>query len=266
LDQVLLITFVVLFGLAVGSFLGAVSYRVPRGLSIVQPPSSCPACRTRLTIADLMPVLSHLRARGRCRHCGAPVPWRYTLIEVMTALGFIGAYSLAWARPLAAAAAGSSPPVTALTSVDWPLFAVGAVLVSLMIVMTVIDLEHMLLPDKINILGAAAGLGFALWGTGPVAPLQALFGALLGFAVIVLIVLLSKGGMGMGDAKFLAMLGTFVGPLGVLYTLFGASLLGAITGGILIWRGRHGRKTPMPFGPFLATAVLGVWTYLILFP
>lgn len=272
MEQVLLLVFIFAFGLAVGSFLGAVSWRVPRGVSVLRPPSACPRCEHRLGPADLVPVLSHLLARGRCRHCGARVPWRYSIIEGLAGLGFVGAYWLAAVRfplDLGAGTSGSIGPGSvaleaALSSVHWPAFIAAATLYSLMLVMTVIDLEHMLLPDKINLVGAAAGLGFAVWGAGVVTPLQAVYGGLLGYAVIFVIVFLSRGGMGMGDAKFLAMIGTFVGPLGVLYTLFGASLLGAVIGGILIWLGKHGRKTPIPFGPFLAIAAVGVWVYLLL--
>lgn len=240
--------FMFLLGLVVGSFLGAVSYRVPRGMSIVSPGSSCPACGTRLTPADLIPVLSHLLSRGRCRHCRAPVPWRYTFIELLTGLSFAGAYALAtgWFR--------AAP--------DWPLLAQGAVFASLMLVMAVIDLEHMLLPNSVNLIGLAAGLVFALAGAGPVTIWPAVYGAALGYGLIFVIVLVSRGGMGMGDAKFLAMIGAFVGPLGVLYTLFGASALGAATGFILIRTGRHEAKKPIPFGPFLAAAAVGVWAWL----
>lgn len=245
MDDVVAMLFVFLIGLAVGSFLGAVTYRLPRRISVVSPPSACPECQQRLTFTDLIPVLSYVRSRGRCRHCGVPVPWRYLAIELATACGFLGANALA-------------------TVAGWPTVAAAAVLLAIMVVMAVIDLEHMLLPDKVNVLGAAAGLGFALTGVGPVSPLEALLGAGVGFGVILLIVVLSRGGMGMGDAKFLAMIGTWVGPFGALYTLFGASAIGAAVGGTLIWLGRHGRKTPMPFGPFLAVATLGVWTYLVL--
>lgn len=248
--EVILILFIFVTGLAVGSFLGAVTYRLPRRISIVRPPSACPACATRLTLPDLIPVLSYWWTRGRCRHCGAPVPWRYAAIELTTACGFAGCYWLASVTDGPAA-------VT-----DWPTFAAAAVLLSLAIVMAVIDLEHMLLPNAVNVIGAAAGLGIAAAGVGPVTLAQAVLGALTGFGVIWLVVVLSRGGMGMGDAKFLAMIGTWVGPLGALYTLFGASAVGAAVGGILIWLGRQGRKTPMPFGPFLAVAALGVWTYL----
>jgi Type II secretory pathway, prepilin signal peptidase PulO and related peptidases len=125
------------------------------------------------------------------------VPWRYTFIELLAGLSFAGAYALAtgWFR--------AAP--------DWPLLAQGAVFASLMLVMAVIDLEHMLLPNSVNLIGLAAGLVFALAGAGPVTIWPAVYGAALGYGLIFVIVLVSRGGMGMGDAKFLAMIGAFVG-------------------------------------------------------
>lgn len=239
--------FVFLLGLFIGSFLGAASYRIPRGISIVWPPSACPACRARLGAADLIPVASYWLLRGRCRHCGAPISKRYVVIELLTGVLFAGVYAAA------TRGFGAAP--------DWAGFGAGASLASLLLLMAVIDLEHMRLPDTVNATGAVIGFGLALLGAGVVTPAHALYGAALGFLVVVVIILASRGGMGLGDAKFLAMIGTFVGPAGVLYTLLGASFLGALVGLALIRIGRLGAKTPIPFGPFLAAAALAVWVY-----
>lgn len=228
-------------GLILGSFLGAVSYRVPRGLSMLKPPSTCPTCGHRLGVADLVPVVSYLLARGRCRHCGRAVSWRYTVIELLTGLGFVVIHAV---------------------SDRWPQFIVGAAFYSLLLVMTVIDLEHMVLPDKINAVGTAAGILFAALAWSEITVWQAVIGAIVGYGVVWFIHLLSRGGMGMGDAKFLAMVGTFMGFPAVLYTLFAASVTGLAIGGLLILMGRHRRGAPLPFGPFLAVGAFIAWVYV----
>jgi prepilin signal peptidase PulO-like enzyme (type II secretory pathway) len=144
-------------------------------------------------------------------------------------------------------------------STDWLSFTVGAVFFSLLAMMFLIDLEHMLLPNAINVAGIAFGLSAAALGWTDLTAREALWGAALGYGVIFVVALASRGGMGMGDAKFLALIGSFVGPLGVLMTLFGASFVGTLVGFSLIRLGRHERRQPMPFGPYLAGAAVIVW-------
>lgn len=241
--------FLCVVGLIVGSFLGAVAYRIPRGLSIVRPPSACPACGRRLGAADLVPVLSHIVSRARCRHCGASVSWRYTVVELLTAGGFVALYAL----------------TVDVYGFGWQPLVVGAFLYAVLLVMAVIDLEHMILPDVINLFAAGVGIVFSLLGWSGVAWSTALFGAALGYGIIFVIHWLTRGGMGLGDAKFLAAIGTFVGPTGVLYTLFAASVLGSIVGGALMIAGRHKPRTRIPFGPFLAAAAFGLWSWHMFF-
>lgn len=231
---------VFVIGLIVGSFLGAVVYRVPRGMSMLSPPSTCPACGHRLGVLDLIPVMSYLMARGRCRHCGRSVSWRYTAIELLTGLGFV---------------------VINACSDGWEPFIVGCVFYSLLLIMAAIDIEHMLLPDKINAIGIVAGLIVALLVRSEITVWRAIMGAAAGYGVVWMIHVLSRGGMGMGDAKFLAMIGTFIGFPDVLQTLFAASVFGLAFGGVLILAGRHRRGAPLPFGPFLAVGALVVWIY-----
>jgi prepilin signal peptidase PulO-like enzyme (type II secretory pathway) len=144
-------------------------------------------------------------------------------------------------------------------STDWLSFTVGAAFFSLLVVMFLIDLEHMLLPNVINAAGIALGLSAAALGWTGLSAQEALWGAALGYGLIYVVVLASRGGMGMGDAKFLALIGSFVGPQGVIVTLFGASLVGAVVGISLIRLGRHERRQPMPFGPYLAGVAGVVW-------
>lgn len=173
-------------------------------------------------------------------------------MELLSGGGFAVLYWFAFESGVMVSA-GPGPQAT---------FVVGGVLYSLALVMSVIDLEHMILPDKINLVGTFLGITFALTGLGLVTPASAALGAVVGYGILLIIVLVSRGGMGMGDAKFLAMIGTFVGPMGALYTLFVASVLGAATGGLLMAIGRLERRSPLPFGPFLAVAAIAVWVYM----
>jgi prepilin signal peptidase PulO-like enzyme (type II secretory pathway) len=228
-------------GLVAGSFVGAVAYRLPRGISVVWPPSACPQCTTRLRSRDLVPVVSFLATRGRCHYCSLRIPLRYPLAELATGGLFVA---------------------SSLLSTDWISFTMGAAFFSLLVTMFLIDLEHMLLPNAINVSGIALGLSAAAMGWTGLSVQEALWGAALGYGVIYVVVLASRGGMGMGDAKFLALIGSFVGVQGVIMTLFGASLVGAVVGMSLIGLGRHERRQPMPFGPYLAGVAAVVWILL----
>ena len=229
-----------LFGLAFGSFLNVVIYRVPRGLSVVKPGSSCPKCGHRLGPVELVPILSFFLQRGRCRACGERISWRYPLVECLTGLGFA---FVAWTSPA------------------WTEFVVGCVFFSLLLVLAFIDLDHKILPNVLTLPGVVLGFAFSVLGwTGSV--LDSVLGAVVGFGLITLIAVISRGGMGMGDAKLMAMIGAFSGWKAVLYVLFGASLLGSIGGIIYLYVTKQDRKTPIPFGPSLAVAAIVMYFFL----
>ncbi len=232
----------VIIGLVFGSFLGVVVDRVPRGVSIIRPASSCSRCGHRLGPLDLVPVLSYLAQRGRCRYCETRIPPRDLAIEGVTALVFLGVFALA---------------------PDWQGLVSGCLFGAFLIVMFLIDLEHMRLPNSVNGLGFIAALLVAALGWSDVGVIESIAGAAVGSGVVLLIVWLSKGGMGVGDAKFLGVIGAFLGPLGSIYTLFVASFVGAGIGLALIRLGKHGRRTPIPFGPFLALGAAMVWAVLV---
>jgi leader peptidase (prepilin peptidase)/N-methyltransferase len=222
-------------GLIAGSYLNVVIHRLPRGLSTVLPRSSCPACGTPIQARDNVPLLSFLLLGGRCRACRAPIPWRYPLVEAAAALLFVACLER-FGLALAAAAA--------------------ALFCCLMIALCLIDLEHLILPDRLTLPGIAAGLAVQRWL--PWGSLRgALAGAVLGAAVLLAIwaawyLIRREEGMGLGDAKMLALIGAFLGWRAVLVALFIASFAGAATGLALVWRGGAGMKTQLPFGSFLA--------------
>lgn len=239
LPHLLLDVYAALLGLIAGSYLNVVIHRLPRGLSTVLPRSACPACGVPIRARDNLPLLSYLLLRGRCRACGAPIAWRYPLVEAATAALFVGCAER-FGLSLAAAAA--------------------ALFCCLMIALGLIDLEHLLLPDRLTLPGIAVGLLLQPWlPWGGLRP--ALLGALLGAGVLLALygawyLLRREEGMGLGDVEMLALVGAFLGWQATLVTLFFASLLGAATGLALMWRGGLGMKSKLPFGSFLAVAGL----------
>ncbi len=233
--ELLLEIYVALLGLVIGSYLNVVIYRLPRRLSTVLPRSRCPRCRAAIRAWDNVPVLSYLLLRGRCRHCGVTISWRYPLIEIVTGLCFVASYHR-FETPFDAAA--------------------GAAFCAAMIALAMIDLDHYLLPDAITLPGIAIGLGLQPWLSWST-PVDAVVGALFGAAVLTAVSwawYLVKGthGMGLGDVKMLAMIGAFLGWQGAAVTLLLASLSGALTGAALMLARRLEMKSKLPFGFFLA--------------
>ncbi len=219
-----------LFGLIIGSFLNVVIYRMPRGESVVAGRSRCPACGRALAWYDLVPVLSYLALRGRCRYCRTPISPRYLLVELMTGAVFAALFY-------------RFGPTPALAKY---LF-LGAVLIAA----TFIDLEHYLIPDRLVLAGLAGAviLGFAARDVGI---WSALAGCAAGAGFLLLVVVISKGGMGGGDVKLAAVTGLFLGwPFGPLGIFLGACVGGLVAFFLLLFRIK-GRKDPLPFGPFIA--------------
>jgi leader peptidase (prepilin peptidase)/N-methyltransferase len=241
--QILLGIYAAVLGLIVGSYLNVVIYRLPRGISTVLPRSRCPECGELIRPLDNVPVVSFLLLGGRCRACRARISWRYPLIELATAALFV-ACLLRFGVTFAAAA--------------------GALFCALMLVLAVIDIEHMILPDALTWPGILLGillqplLPWARWGGGPWSPfLGAVAGALLGGGVLLAVWLIwylvrREEGMGLGDVKMLALIGAFLGWKGVLVALFIAALSGAAVGLTLMALGSLGAKSKLPFGAFLA--------------
>jgi leader peptidase (prepilin peptidase) / N-methyltransferase len=236
------VVFSAVIGLAIGSFLNVVIWRVPRKESVVRPPSHCPQCETPIRPADNVPVLSWLLLRGKCRHCGLPIPVRYPLVEASCGVLFAA--------------------VAARFGASWELPAY-LVLTAALLAISLIDLEHFIVPDRITapltvsalaLLGVAAVAEADGWRFG-----RALLGGVAFFAFLLLLNLLYPKGMGMGDVKLAFSLGLFLGWLGwgqVFLGGFLAFLLGAVVGVGLIATGIKGRKDVVPFGPFLALGTM----------
>jgi len=241
-----------LFGIAVGSFLNVCIDRLPGGESLLFPASHCAVCHHRLAIKDLVPVFSYLWLRGRCRYCQSPVPKRLLWVEIST--GILFAY-LYWHYGL---------------SVE---LAVAAVYCCLFIILMVIDLEHGLILNKVVYPSVAVALIISiflppsrvLYPDGAVALLlsylpepgivQAAIGGGTGLVLFLLIVIISRGGMGWGDVKMAALIGIITGYL-VFVALFLAVVLGGLVAVILLLFKLKKRKEGIPFAPFLSLGAI----------
>lgn len=237
-----------LLGLLVGSFLNVVVWRVPRGESVVSPPSACPRCGHRIAAYDNVPVVSWLVLRGRCRRCGAPISVRYPVVELLTGLLFVGTalvVGLTWALPAFLWLAGISVALAA------------------------IDLDVRRLPDAIVLPSypvALVLLALGAWNPGGRPAFDALLRAVLAGAALLLfylvVHLVQPRGMGYGDVKLAGVLGMYLGYVGwgaLVVGAFAAFLLGGVFGIVLIAVGRAGGKTAVPFGPWmLLGAAVGV--------
>ncbi len=229
--MVIAVAFALLAGLVVGSFLNVVAWRLPRGESIVTPGSRCPGCAAPLRPYDNIPVLSWLILRGRCRACGAAISARYPLVELATG----ALYALV------------------VIGRDGTLEVVlGLLLVTVLVPVTIIDLEHRLIPNAITLPGAVvAVVAVVAIDTGFVAE-QLIAGASAG-GFFLLAALAYPRGMGMGDVKLAGVLGLYLGRA-VGPAVLVALVAGVAVGALVIARkgAAQGRRTAVPFGPFLA--------------
>jgi leader peptidase (prepilin peptidase) / N-methyltransferase len=258
-------------GLAVGSFLNVVIYRLPVMLerqwreqcteasgasaaatlpaalperfNLIVPRSACPSCRAPITALQNIPLLSWLVLRGRCANCGKPISVRYPLVEALT--GILSAL-VAWKF-------GFGWPALAALVFTWYLVALAS-----------IDMDHQLLPDSLTLPLLWIGLFLSLWGSAGGAPApvdlrSSLIGAMAGYVSLWTVyhlfrLLTGKEGMGYGDFKLLAALGAWLGWQMLLPIILIAAAVGAVVGIAMITIRRQHRSTPIPFGPFLAAS------------
>lgn len=233
-EPYLLPVFTFLFGVAAGSFSNVCVYRIPRKISVITPSSRCPVCNKNISPIDNIPIISFLILHGRCRHCQSSISWRYPLIEIFTGAIYLLIYLKFHLSYLS---------------------IIYALLCSSLMIIAFIDIEHKIIPDVITIPGIIAGLISSM-----VFPyitlLNSAEGLLLGGGLFYIIAILSRGGMGGGDIKLIAMVGSFLGWKNILLTIFLGSLFGSIVGIILIILKKKGRKDTVPFGPFLSLGAI----------
>jgi leader peptidase (prepilin peptidase)/N-methyltransferase len=227
----LLWVFALLFGASIGSFLNVCVYRLPAGESVVRPRSRCPSCETPIEARDNLPVLGWLLLRGRCRACGVRISVQYPLVELAVGALWMAAvlrYGLSW---------------QALSM---------ALFFTLLFGIALTDAKAYTIPDEFSNGGTVAGLLLSL-APGGISPLESLGGAALGFGLLWLVAVVGewafkKEAMGGGDIKMMAMIGAFLGPLGVPLTLFLGALIGSLI--FIPISARTGKL--VPFGIFLA--------------
>lgn len=228
-----------IFGALTGSFLNVCICRLPRNESVVSPPSRCPACAYRIHWYDNIPLLSYLLLRGRCRGCGARISIRYPLIELANGLLTLALF-LRY---------GPSPSFAALF-----LFC------SALVVITGIDLEHQVIPDRITMPGIVAGVAFSFFLPWP-GWLNALLGILAGGGSLLLVAcayewLTGREGMGGGDIKLVAMMGAFLGWEAVPFIILAGALAGLLAESLPMLIRKRNSGQAIPFGPYLTFGAL----------
>lgn len=223
-----------LFGITFGSFYNVVGLRLPKQMPFVHDHSHCPTCQHRLRWHELVPIVSYLWQRGTCTHCDARISPVYPCMELLTGLLFAYSYFI----------------------FGFQIELITAILfISLLIIISVSDIAYMLIPNKILLSFLPILIMMRI-----IVPLNPWYdmivGAIVGFGLIALIIIVSKGGMGAGDMKLFFVLGVVIGWKQVLLTFFLASLIGTLFGLILKSLQKLKRKQPIPFGPSIAIAAL----------
>lgn len=228
-----------LLGLLVGSFINVLIWRLPRGEPVAYPPSHCPSCRHRLPLRDLVPVLSWVLLRGRCRYCHAPIPVSYPLVEAVTGATFAA--------------------LAAVHGLHWRT-AGYAILATILITAAGTDMRMRLIPNRLTI----PAIAFALaWSAAVRVPhlTSSLLGLTIAGGLFLVIALLSRGGMGGGDVKLAAAVGAFLGLQYSLLGLFLAFIFGALVGLVLMALGKKRRRDYLPFAPFIAAGCLAAMLF-----
>jgi leader peptidase (prepilin peptidase)/N-methyltransferase len=214
-----------------GSFISVVAHRVPRGLSIVGPRSKCPSCGAQIAARDNVPLLSWLLLRGHCRSCGERIPALYPAVELGVGTAFLLTVLVLWDQPAQ--------------------LAMGLVFVATLAAVTLTDLERRIIPNRILLASAIAGIGIAAVADPSSLPERGIAAVAAG-GLLLVTALAYPSGMGMGDVKLAALMGIYLGDAVAPALLIGF-LSGAVVGLVMVAReGAAARKKGVPFGPFLA--------------
>lgn len=228
-----------IYGLLIGSFLNVCIYRIPREESIIFPSSHCPNCGTSLKWYDLVPVLSYIFQKGKCRYCGGEISQQYPIVELLNAIMYLFIY-LQFGFTLE--------------------FLFYAIIFSILIIITVIDLQHMIIPDSLVIAIFIFTiiyklLNYILYRQSPEL-INSILGLVLSILLFLLIIIISKGGMGGGDATLIGVLGFILGIKGIFLAIYLSFIQGAIISIFLLIMKIKNRKDPIPFGPFIILGFL----------
>jgi len=236
---------VLILGLIAGSFLGAVSFRMQKGITFIRGRSFCPKCKSKIAWFDNIPLLSFLLLGGKCRKCKRKISLRYPLIEAATAIGFLGIYLLS------CKVGGTASICTWKASLGGLFFPYLGLIFMLLILVFIIDLESQIIPDSLVFILIALTLLF-LFLTPNINPFLYILSGFIGALFLLFLFLFTHGkGMGLGDVKLALFMGSFLGFPHVVSWLFMSFLLGAIVGIIMIIGKKATFGKHIAFGPFL---------------
>jgi leader peptidase (prepilin peptidase)/N-methyltransferase len=264
--NITLLCIVFLCGLCWGSFLNVVAHRFIHRINIFVPRSHCPSCTHTILWYDNIPIISWLILRGKCRFCKATISWLYPFTEIVTASIITLLFNKIIIKPYGFLDADATLLKDALLADAGKSFAAYFIFVSALIIATRTDLESLLIPQLFTLWLVPLGLGVSYLHFTTISLRQSLLGALLGYGILWIIAWVfkrctGKDGLGVGDMELLAMIGSFLGPIGAWTSLAVGSLTGLVVGTLYLALSGHDRTTRIPFGPFLA---LGAIAHLML--
>lgn len=231
--------FFFIFGLVFGSFFNVVGLRIPKRKSIVYPNSHCTNCQHELSWFENIPVLSYVFLQGKCRQCKTRISAIYPVMELITGLLYAFAfYFYHW---------------------SWEL-AIAILLISLFVIITVSDLAYMIIPDRVLLFFLIVFIIVRF--IHPLSPWwDSIVGAIVGFGILYLLAVVSRGGMGGGDIKLFFVQGLILGTKATVMTLFLSSFIGALFGLIIILIKGYKKRVPIPFGPFISIGAIIAYFY-----
>lgn len=221
-----------IYGLFIGSFLNVCIFRIPAGISLVKPPSSCGSCGHRLNYIDMLPVVNYIVNKGKCKYCKSPYSMQYPLIELLNGILYL------------------LIEIKFGFSINSVLFCIIA---SLLVVISMIDLKHKIIPDSLIITGVIIGIVYILLDRTII--FNRLIGLGIGLGLFLFIAVLTNA-MGGGDIKLMAVLGLIFGIKGVLFITLFSFVIGAVISVVLLTLKIKSRKDEIPFGPFISLSAL----------
>lgn len=227
-----MLAIVFVYGLVIGSFLNVCIFRIPEGISVVSPHSSCSSCGHRLYFRDMIPVVNYVANKGRCRYCNASYSVQYPMVEIINAVLYI---------------------MIAL-KYGWSFYTViYCILVSLLLTISLIDIKHMMILDSLNVAGVFMGIFMIIYDRNMI--WDKFTGAAVGFLIFSALALFT-GAMGGGDVKLMSMIGLIFGVRGALFITVFSFLIGALASTVLLVFKVKAMKDKIPFGPFICTAAM----------
>ncbi len=251
MDSFIMIISVCMFALCWGSFLNVIAYRLTFDQPFFTQRSRCPSCKTIIAAYDNIPIISWLLLKGRCRTCSASISWIYPFTEIITGLLMVSLVINFFSLPL---------PANITINQLFPLIP-SFIFFTALIIATATDFYAMVIPQLVTLWLIPLGILCAFYGFTSISLLESIIGIVLGYGVLWITALLFKrfsgqDGIGIGDMELLGMIGSFLGPQGAWFSLMGGSMIGLLIGGLYLFIIGKNKRTPIPFGPFLALGAI----------